>query len=175
MKRYEWYIHRGQWRCYVFDEKPEKFRYFSIFHQYKLTSFNTILIDDISNTCLGKRSCFEGKVMTLQSLLNFFYLVSVVTYWLQHTYSLQGRKTCCQACGTRLLQALRDMCCSKQKTTLDNKKTDDWRWTSGWVWAGSAFCILADYFPFSRSPYEDAVFSFKRRIVSVKFFPMVTS
>lgn len=47
--------------------------------QYKLTSFNTILIDDISNSCLGIRSCFEGKVMTLQSLLTFFYLVSVVT------------------------------------------------------------------------------------------------
>lgn len=108
----------------------------SLTHKWTKERVNCELVDNFEEQQqLGS----TVQKMSVQNMLGVFILLAIsvlvgflimIMEWIYASAKdarkrIQGRKTCCQACGTRLLQALRDMCCSKQKTTLDNKKTDD--------------------------------------------------
>lgn len=114
----------------------------SLTHKWTKERVNCELVDNFEEQQLLGSTV---QKMSVQNMLGVFILLAIsvlvgflimIMEWIYASAKdarkrVQGRKTCCQACGTRLIQALRDMCCSKKKTTLDSDKTDYWIWTSG--------------------------------------------
>lgn len=107
----------------------------SLTHKWTKERVNCELVDNFEEQQLLGSTV---QKMSVQNMLGVFILLAIsvlvgflimIMEWIYASAKdarkrVQGRKTCCQACGTRLIQALRDMCCSKKKTTLDSDKTD---------------------------------------------------